>query len=293
MASGFTTTTSLAVLIPEITDRVDYIFQNASIGRSLVKFVDISGQAGKAYEYPIFTEVAASTGAGETATPTSHAMAVSSATLTVAKRVVYVGLGDLTEVSVGSGGPGDIAQAMGMAKAKAIDTSIFGVISTTDYATSAGATDAALSITHSVNALNALQENEVDGQVFMVVHPHQYKALITALSPHAATTSTTDIKIASGVSDEVLREAFAGRFLGMDWFVTNRVSSRTVDSTSDCWSGLAFSPRGIGYAYKRMYTDGIEIIRSDEQLSKLLLAWADSAGVIYASGVCTVYSTSG
>jgi hypothetical protein len=79
---------------------------------------------------------------------------------------------------------------------------------------------------------------------------------------------------------------------GANWFVTNRISSRTVNATASCWSGLVFNPRGLGYAFSWLYANGIEMIRGTEAVSKMLLNWADSAGVIYSSGVCTLYSTS-
>ena len=286
MASGFTTTTSLAEIIPEITLGVDYIFQNKAIGRSLVTYKDVSNVPGKAIEFPIYTEVSASTGAGETATPDSHQMDLSAATLTIAKRVVYVGLGDLAKKSMADS-PATIGEAMGLAMVKAIDVSIFNVISTTNYATSAGSTDQSMSITYALNALNQLELNEVDSPIHCVLHPHQYKSIRSGLTPVA-----NDDGVAVAAASQMTQEAFVGRMLGMNWFVTSRVSSRTVDATANTYSGLVFNPRGIGYAFSWLNEAGVESIRSDESLTKLLLAWADSAGVIYASGVCTLYSTS-
>ncbi len=289
--AGFTAMTNLAELIPEITEGVDYIFQNAGIGRSLVTYKDVSNQPGKDVEFPIYTEVAASTSANETSTPTSHQMDISMATLTIAKRSVYVGLGDLTAKAM-SDSPATVGEAMGMSMVKAIDASVFGVVSTTNYATSAGSTDLNLNITHCLNGLNLLEVNEVNTNINCVVHPRQYKTVRAAFAPVAARTSTTDIKIPNPVSDQIASSGFAGNAFGMDWYVTARVTSRTVDATADCDSGLIFSPRGIGFAFSWLYQAGVETIRSDEALSKLLLNWADSAGVIYSSGVATLYSTS-
>jgi hypothetical protein len=284
--AGYTAMTNIQELIPEITERVDYIFQNASIGRGLVTYRDVSSVPGSVVEFPYFTEVSASTSVAETATPASHQMDISMASLTIAKRSVYVGLGDVAAKAM-TGNAADIAQAMGMAKAKAIDASIFNVISTTNYATSAGSTDQQMSITYVLNAINILEENEAELPFNVVVHPHQYNYIRAALTPIA-----NDDAVSVDIANEMTRMGFVSRAFGLNWYVTNRVSSRTVDATSNCWSGLVFSPRGIGYAYSDLYTAGVEVIRSDEALSKLLLNWADSAGVIYASGVCTLYSTS-
>lgn len=288
MASGFTTTTSLAELIPEITLGVDYIFQHIDVGRSLVTYRDVSNQPGVTVEFPIYTEVAASTSPGETATPTSHQMDISMQSLTIAKRSVFVGLGDLTKKGM-TDSPETVGRAMGMAMVKAIDASIFNVISTTNYATSAGSTDQNMSITYVLNGLNLLEVNEatIEDGLHCVVHPRQYKTIRSALTPTA-----NDDGVAVGIASDMAKNAMVSRAFGLNWFVTNRVSSRTVDATANCDSGLIFSPRGIGYAFSWLEENGIEGIRSDEALTKLLLNWADSAGVIYASGVCTLYSTS-
>jgi len=291
MATGYTTTTSLAYIIPEITERVQYIFQNAGIGRQLVTYRDITGQPGVTVEFPIFSEVAASTSVGETATPDSHAMAVTSGTLTIAKRSVYVGVGDLAKKAMADP-VAAISDAMGKAMVKAIDASIFNVISTTNYATSAGATNAALTLANCLSALNILEENEADLPYAVVLHPHQYKSIRTTLVATEATTGTASLKVANIKTNEQLQAAYVSSMFGMNWFVTNRVSSRTVDATANCWSGLVFHQRGIGYGFSWLAEQGIEVIRSLSAVDETILNWADSAAVIYASGVCTLYSTS-
>lgn len=289
MASGFTTSTSVAELVPEITEQVDYIFQNQSLGRALVTVKDVSSIPGKIVEFPEFTEVAASTAANETSTPDSHAMDLSMPYLTIAKRAVLVQLGDLANKSM-SASAADIGYAMGMAMVKAIDTSIFGVITTTNYSTSAGATNAVLSFTHCLNALNKLEINEVDTLINLVVHPLQYATVRANLLPVAASTGTVDIKIPNPVSDAVALRGVSNA-VGMNWYVSARVGTRTVDATASCYSGLVFSPKGIGFAFAWLYTPGIEVIRGTEAVSNMILNWGDSAGVIKAAGVCTLYSS--
>ena len=95
--AGFTATADVTELIPEITLGVDYIFQAGSLGRSLVNYKDVSGIPGNVVEFPYYTEVVASTSVSETSTPTSHQMNLSMVSLTLAKRSVYVGLGDLAK----------------------------------------------------------------------------------------------------------------------------------------------------------------------------------------------------
>jgi hypothetical protein len=288
MAAGYTTTTSLAELVPEITFAVDLIYQDPAIGEALVHKEDITGQKGTTVEFPFFTEVAASTGVGETGTPTSHQLDISMGTATVARRSVYVGLGDLTAVSANAT-PDDIGAAMVMAMKKAIDTSIFSVTTgTTNYATSAGSTNAAMSITYALNALNELEKNEVTDDLNAVLHPFQFKSIRSALTPVA-----NDDGIAVTIASDMARNAMVSRMFGMNWFVTNRVSSATVDSTGDVYVGLVFAKKGIGYGFKWMYEQGIEPERdAANALTKLVLNWADTSLVIQASAVCELYSTS-
>lgn len=282
--AGFTATADVTELIPEITLGVDYIFQAGSLGRSLVNYKDVSNQPGNVVEFPYYTEVVASTSVAETSTPTSHQMNLTMASLTLAKRSVYVGLGDLAKKSMTD--PQSIGEAMGMAMVKAIDTSIFGVVTTTNYATSAGSTNANMSITYALNGLNLLEVNEVEFPINCVVAPLQFKTIRSALTPVA-----NDDGVSVGIASQMSQDGVVSKMFGMDWYVSPRVGTRTVDATASVTSGLIFAKKAIGYGFSWLYTAGVESIRSDEALDKLLLNWADSAGIVNASGVCTLYST--
>jgi hypothetical protein len=281
--AGFTATADVTELIPEITLGVDYIFQAGSLGRSLVNYRDVSGQPGNVVEFPIYTEVTASTSVAETSTPGSHQMNLTMASLTLAKRSVYVGLGDLAKKSMTD--PQSIGEAMGKAMVKAIDTSIFNVISTTDYATSAGSTDQTMTLTYVLNAINLLEVNEVELPVNVVMLPVQYKGIRLGLTPVA-----NDDTVTGALPDKMAAQGVVSNHHGANWYVSPRISTRTVDATASCNSALVFSPKAIGYGFSWLYTPGVESIRSDEALDKLLLNWADSAGIVNASGVCTLYT---
>lgn len=296
MASGYTTTTALAELIPEITLQVDYIYQNASLGRSLVTFKDITSQPGTTVEFPRFTEVAASTGVAETGTPTSHAMDLSMPTLTIARRSVYVGPGDLATKGATGNTAAEIGVAMGMAQVKAIDALIFSVVTaTTDWSTGTGATNAAMGLGYIQDGLLLLEKNEVDDMIVGVLHPHQWDPIRALFTPVFGATNAYQAgaaQLPSGVSDEMIRTG-KGNFYGIDWFVTNRIGSGTVNATANCYNGLLFAKRGIGYGFSWLNESGIEAERdAANALTKLVLNWADSAGVIYDSAVCKLYSTS-
>ena len=282
--AGFTATADVTELIPEITLGVDYIYQAGSLGRSLVNYREVSGIPGNVVEFPIYTEVTASTSVAETSTPGSHQMNLSMATLTLAKRSVYVGLGDLAKK--GMTDPQSIGEAMGKAMVKAMDTSIFAVVSTSDYATSAGSTDQTMTLTYVLNGINLLEVNEVDLPVNVVLAPVQYKGIRLGLTP-----VLNDDTVTGALSDKMGADGVVSHAFGANWYVSPRIGTRTVDSSASCNSGLIFDQKAIGFGFSWLYEAGVEGIRSDEALTKMLLNWADSAGIVNASGVCTIYTT--
>ena len=59
------------------------------------------------------------------------------------------------------------------------------------------------------------------------------------------------------------------------------------------YNGLLFARSGVGYAWSWLEEQNIEINRdAPGAQSGLVINYIDSAGVIYASGVCKLYSTS-
>jgi len=291
--AGQSLVTNVAELIPEITLAVDLIYQDQSLGRALVTYQDVSGQPGVTVEFPRFTEVVGSTSAAEGTAPASHQMDLSMPTLTIAKRAVYVQLSDLAQKGATGNLAQQIGEAMGLAMVKMIDASIFGIVTaTTNWTTGTGATNAALNLSHIQDGLNLLEKNEVTDQVFGVVHPHQWKSVRAVFSPVTTATNTTAITIGNVVSDAILA-AGMGNFYGIDWFKSNRIGSGTVTATASVYNGLLFSRRGIGFAFSYLKEAGIEIDRqAAAAYDDLVMNWADSAGVIYDSAVCKLYSTS-
>ena len=289
MATGFTTTTALTELIPEITLAAAYIYQDKAIGRSLVSVYDISNRPGTTVEVPRWTEVSGSTGVSETGTPSSHAMDLTVPTLTIARRSVYVLLGDLARKGASGDMASAIGEAMAMAMAKQDDTAIFNIVTgTTNWTTATGATDGAFAIGYMLDGILLLEQNEVDDQLYGVLHPFQYDPIRDALTPVA-----NDDGIAIPQAGEMVRRAFVNEMFGVQWFKTNRISSGTVSSTGDVYNGLLFSKRGIGYGFSWLEVPGVEFERDAATAStKMIINYADSAAVVYNSAVCKLYSTS-
>ena len=288
MAAAATLLTNVAELDPEITFEAEYVHQNKALGESLVRVVDISGIPGSTAEFPIFTEVAGSASPAEGTAPTSHQMDLTMPTLTVAKRAVNVHLTDLAAISASGNLAAQIGHAMGKAKAKQDDVQIFGALTaTTDWTTQAGATNAALSLTNLQSGLNLLELNEIDDELFGVVHPFQYKSIRSALTPVA-----NDDGVAVSQASEMTGKGMVSQIYGAQWFVTNRVGSGTNGSTGDVYSGLLFSKAAIGYA-KKSKVQGIELDRRGETAHTVMIwNYFDKVGVLRADAVCKLASTS-
>jgi hypothetical protein len=177
-----------------------------------------------------------------------------------------------------------------MAKVKQDDALMFSVVTgTTNWTTGTGATNADFSIEYVKDGILLLEKNEVDDQLVIVVHPHQYDNIRDQLTPVA-----NDDGIAVPQAGEMLRSAFVSTLFGANWFKSNRIGSGTVTATADVYNGLLFPlGEGIGYGYRALEVDGVEAERDAEAAStKLIWNYADTAGVVYASAVCKLYSTS-
>jgi len=293
MASGYSTLTTLTELVPEITLQCAYIYQDKALGRSLVNVKDISDQPGVTVEFPRFTEVAGDTAfSNNYDSPTSHAMDSgqgSNPSLTIARRAVFVLVTDMA-IKGANTDTAAIGKAMAMAQVKQDDAAIFGIVTgTTNWTTATGATNAAFGLGYVKDGILLLEKNEIDDVLACVVHPHQYDAIRDELTPVA-----NDDGIAVPQAGEMLRTAFVSTMFGAQWFKSNRIGSGTVSDTGNCYNGLLFPiGEGIGYAYSSLVVDGIEFERDAEAAStKMIINYADSAGVVYDSAVCKLYSTS-
>jgi hypothetical protein len=142
-----------------------------------------------------------------------------------------------------------------------------------------------MTLTYVLNGINLLEVNEVELPVNVVMLPVQFKGIRLGLTPVA-----NDDTVTGALSDVIGSQGVLSRAFGANWYASPRVGTRTVDATASCNSGLIFAQKAIGFGFSWLYTAGVESIRSDEALDKLLLNWADSAGIVNSSGVCTLYT---
>lgn len=285
-----TLATNIAELIPEITLEAQYIYQNASLGRMLVHVEDVDGQEGNTVEFPAFTEVAGSISAGEGTAPTFHTMDLTMPTGTLGKRNVAVQVSGLAYRGAGSKIVSQIGKAMAMAKAKQDDVAIFNIVTgTTEWTTSTGATNAALTITSALAGLLLLQNNEVYETINCVTNANGYNGIRTALTPVANDDTAASI----GIVEDITRNGLASRAFGMDWYVTQRISSGTQTATTEVTNSLIFVKSGIGYAHAwSPANSGVELERSAAADTwDLIMNYYDTSIVANTKGVCKLYHT--
>ena len=280
---------SITELIPEITLDATLVYQNLALGRQLVHVEDVDGKEGLVVEFPEFTAVTGSTGPAEGGAPTAHTLNLTIPVATLAKRNVYIQLSGLALKGAGSKIQNKIGEAMGMAKAKQDDTSIFGILNgTTNFATSAGATNATLSITAVLAGLLLIQQNEVNEPINCVVDALGYDGIRVGMTPVA-----NDDGVSTSVSDEVTRQGIASRAFGLNWFVTERIDSATVDSTSNVTGGLMFVKSAIGYAHSWSPAgNGLEVDRDVKlDVFDMIMNYYDSSILANTKGIVKLHYT--
>jgi len=261
------------------------IYQNAAIGRGLVNYQEHPGE-GVIVEFPVFDEVSGSASPGEGTEPTAQTLNVTMPTATMAKRSVFVQLSGLAIKGAGSKIVSQIGATMGMAKAKQDDAQIFSIVTaTTDFSSSVGATNTAMSITVALAGLLLIQQAEVAETINCVVDANGYNDIRTGLLPVA-----NDDTITGALTDTVSINGLASRAYGMNWYVTERIGSGTVDATTEVTNGLIFVKSAIGYAHAwSPGNNGLEIDRiASSDVSNLILNYYDSAIVTKPTGIVKV-----
>jgi len=280
---------AITELIPEITLEAQYIYQNAALGRQLVHVEDVDGIEGVTVEFPAFTAVTGSASPAEGTEPTAHTLDLTMPTATIAKRSVFIQLSGLAIKGAGSRITGQIGRAMAMAKAKQDDAQIFGIVTaTTNWGTQAGQTNGALTITNALAGLLLIQTNEVYEPINCVVDANGYDGIRLGLTPVA-----NDDGISNPTANEVIANGMASRAFGMNWYVTERISSGTVTATASVTNGLIFVQSGIGYAHAwSPASTGVEMERlASTDTWNLIMNYYDSAIVANTKGVVKLYYT--
>ena len=209
------TSTTLSERYTEIVAEAQFVINEKSIMKNLVKNYAISG-GGKSVEVPIYAAVAASA-VSEASDLSNTAINPSSVTITAAEVGIMTTLTDLARNSAPRNVAGDIGRLFGEAIAKKMDQDLLALFD--GFSTAVGTNSAALSPATIFNAASTLRALGLPvEETYCVLHPKVAFDLKSGLTNTFAGLSTD-------LSNEALRGGFIGQIAGIKIFETGNMSN--------------------------------------------------------------------
>ena len=209
------TSSTLSELYTEIVAEAQFVINEKSIMKNLVKNYAISG-GGKSVEVPIYAAVAASA-VSEASDLSNTAINPSSVTITAAEVGIMTTLTDLARNSAPRNVAGDIGRLFGEAIAKKMDQDLLALFD--GFSTAVGTDSAALSPATIFNAASTLRALGLPvEETYCVLHPKVAFDLKSGLTNTFAGLSTD-------LSNEALRGGFIGQIAGIKIFETGNMSN--------------------------------------------------------------------
>ena len=209
------TSSTLSELYTEIVAEAQFVINEKSIMKNLVKNYAISG-GGKSVEVPIYAAVAAAA-VSEAADLSNTAINPSSVTITAAEVGIMTTLTDLARNSAPRNVAGDIGRLFGEAIAKKMDQDLLALFD--GFSTAVGTDSAALSPATIFNAASTLRALGLPvEETYCVLHPKVAFDLKSGLTNTFAGLSTD-------LSNEALRGGFIGQIAGIKIFETGNMSN--------------------------------------------------------------------
>jgi len=209
------TSSTLSELYTEIVAEAQFVINEKSIMKNLVKNYAISG-GGKSVEVPIYAAVAAAA-VSEAADLSNTAINPSSVTITAAEVGIMTTLTDLARNSAPRNVAGDIGRLFGEAIAKKMDQDLLALFD--GFSTAVGTDSSALSPATIFNAASTLRALGLPvEETYCVLHPKVAFDLKSGLTNTFAGLSTD-------LSNEALRGGFIGQIAGIKIFETGNMSN--------------------------------------------------------------------
>ena len=248
------TSSTLSELYTEIVAEAQFVIQEKSIMRNLVKNYTIAG-GGKSVEVPIYAAVAA--GAVSEASDLSNtAINPSSVTITASEVGVMTTLTDLARNSAPRNVAADIGRLFGEAIAKKMDQDLLGLIDSLSTEVEDGT--AAITPAAIFNAASTLRAAGLPvDETYCVLHPKIAFDLKSGLTNTFAGLSTD-------LSNEALRNGFIGQIAGIKIFETGNMSN--TGNAGD-YKGAVFHKDAFGLAMMqdiKIETQRDASLRADE-----------------------------
>ena len=230
------TSSTLSELYTEIVAEAQFVAQEQSIMRNLVRNYAITG-GGKAVEVPIYAAVSAAA-VSEATDLSNTAIDPSSVTITAAEVGVMTTLTDLARNAAPRNVAADIGRLFGEAVAKKQDQDLIALFD--GFSTAVGDGTSAINAAAIFNALSTLRGNALNiNDCAVVLHPK------IAYDLKANLTNTFANANANDLANEALRSGFVGSLAGMRIFETSNMSNT---GTAGDYKGGAFHRDAIALA---------------------------------------------
>jgi len=248
------TSSTLSELYTEIVAEAQFVIQEKSIMRNLVRNYTIAG-GGKSVEVPIYAAVAAAA-VSEAADLSNTAINPSSVTITASEVGVMTTLTDLARNSAPRNVAADIGRLFGEGIAKKMDQDLLALFD--GFSTAVGTDSAALSAATIFNAASTLRAAGLPvDETYCVLHPKVAFDLKSGLTNTFAGLSTD-------LSNEALRNGFIGQIAGIKIFETGNMSNT---GTGGDFKGGMFHKDALGLAMMqdiKIETQRDASLRADE-----------------------------
>ena len=210
-----TTSSTVSELYTEIVAEAQFVIQEKSIMKGLVKNYAIAG-GGKSVEVPIYSAVSAAA-VNEATDLSNTAINPSSVTITASEVGVMTTLTDLARNSAPRNVAADIGRLFGEAIAKKMDQDLIALFD--GFSTAAGTDSAVLSPATVFNAASTLRALGLPvNETYLVVHPKIAFDLKSGLT-------NTFAGLDHDLSNEALRNGFIGQIAGIKIFETGNMSN--------------------------------------------------------------------
>ena len=230
------TSSTLSELYTEIVAEAQFVAQEQSIMRNLVRNYAITG-GGKAVEVPIYAAVSAAA-VSEATDLSNTAIDPSSVTITASEVGVMTTLTDLARNAAPRNVAADIGRLFGEAVAKKQDQDLIALFD--GFSTAVGDGTTAINAAAIFNAASTLRANALNlNECAVVLHPKIAYDLKANLTNTFANPNSGDLQ------NEAMRSGFVGSLAGLRVFETSNMSNT---GTAGDYKGGAFHRDAIALA---------------------------------------------
>ena len=249
------TSTTLSELYTEIVAEAEFVIQEQSIMKNLVKNYTIAG-GGKSVEVPIYSAISASAVA-EATDLSNTAVNPSSVTITASEVGVMTTLTDLARNSASRNVAGDIGRLFGEGIAKKMDEDLIALFD--GFSTTLGDGTGQIAVSSIFNAVSTLRASGLPtNECFAVLHPK------IAYDLKANLTNTFANPNAGDLQNEALRSGYVGQIAGVSVFETSNMANT---GTAGDYKGAVFHKDALALAMMqdiKIETQRDASLRADE-----------------------------